>query len=134
MKGGQHVQQTRTQPATVPAKNSRHRSAIGQGADEIIYRPARSPMRSASGPQQWILEFEPTRASQTEPLMGWTTTSDPYRPIRLRFPDCERAINYAERNDWLYIVRDDQRPASRERAKNPFRKDDRRDRSIKHIL
>lgn len=39
--------------------------------------------------------------------MGWTATRDPYRPIRLSFPDRESAVEYAELNDWDYIVRDE---------------------------
>ena len=48
--------------------------------------------------------------------MGWTTTSDPYRPIRLRFPNYESAINYAEQNNWPYIVRDSQRSAAGQKS------------------
>ena len=72
----------------------------------LIYRPARSSHTSAPiRRQHWILEFEPARAPVIEPLMGWTATEDPYRPIRLTFPDLDSAIAFAERNDWQYIVR-----------------------------
>ncbi len=71
----------------------------------IIYRPSRSPVQSGPRPRHWILEFEPAAPSEIEPLMGWTATRDPYRPIRLSFPDCESAIKYAERNDWNYVIR-----------------------------
>ncbi|KAB2535274.1 ETC complex I subunit [Salipiger aestuarii] len=73
----------------------------------IIYRPSRNAMQSGSRPRHWILEFEPATSPQIEPLMGWSAMDDPYRPIRLSFPDPESAIDYAERNDWDYIVRDD---------------------------
>ncbi|MET4700689.1 hypothetical protein ABIE65_003731 [Constrictibacter sp. MBR-5] len=73
----------------------------------IIYRPARSAMTSAPRPDYWILEFEPSRPPQIEPLMGYTSSDDPYRPIRLKFPDRESAVEFAERQDWRYIVRDD---------------------------
>ncbi|WP_244906229.1 NADH dehydrogenase ubiquinone Fe-S protein 4 [Celeribacter ethanolicus] len=72
----------------------------------LIYRPARSSHTSAPiRRQHWILEFEPARAPVIEPLMGWTATEDPYRPIRLTFPDLDSAIAFAEQNDWQYIVR-----------------------------
>jgi hypothetical protein len=81
----------------------------------IIYRPARSATTSAPLSRHWVLEFEPHRAPRIEPLMGWTSSSDPYRPIRLRFPDRESAVAYAESNDWDYIVRD--RPAAHGRLR-----------------
>lgn len=73
----------------------------------IIYRPARPAMTSAPRPRYWVLEFEPTRAPRIEPLMGHTASDDPYRPIRLRFPDRESAVEFAERQDWRYIIRED---------------------------
>ncbi|MFS0851786.1 NADH dehydrogenase ubiquinone Fe-S protein 4 [Novosphingobium panipatense] len=76
-------------------------------AAAIIYRPARSAMTSPPRPNYWILEFEPSRPRQIEPLMEWTSSDDPYRPIRLKFPDRESAMEFAERQDWRYIVRDD---------------------------
>lgn len=81
----------------------------------IIYRPSRSATQSGPRPRHWILEFEPAASPEIEPLMGWTATRDPYRPIRLSFPDRESAIDYAERQDWDYIVRDEsqRRPGPR---------------------
>jgi len=93
----------------------------------IIYRPARNAMQSGPRPRHWILEFEPAASPDIEPLMGWTATDDPYRPIRLSFPDCESAVEYAERNDWDYIVRDDGRRRSRTAPEPIFRPLDRLD-------
>lgn len=73
----------------------------------IIYRPSRNVMQSGPRPRHWILEFEPAASPEIEPLMGWTATRDPYRPIRLSFSDRESAVEYAEQNDWDYIVRDE---------------------------
>ncbi|MCD1265336.1 ETC complex I subunit [Shinella sumterensis] len=73
----------------------------------IIYRPARSAMTSAPRPNYWILEFEPSRPLQVEPLMGYTSSNDPYRSIRLKFPDRESAVEFAERQDCRYFVRED---------------------------
>ncbi|MBC7138058.1 MAG: ETC complex I subunit [Defluviimonas sp.] len=70
----------------------------------IIYRPARSPMQSGPRPRDWIVEFEPAQPAEIEPLMGWTATRDPYRPIRLRFADRESAVDFAERQDWSYVL------------------------------
>jgi len=78
----------------------------------VIYRPARSAMQSGPRPRHWVLEFEPARRVAVEPLMGWTTSDDPYRPIRLTFPDKEAATAFAERQDWTYILCDDPRESS----------------------
>jgi|TARA_R110002051_G_scaffold153039_3_gene225607 hypothetical protein len=93
----------------------------------IIYRPSRNAMQSGPRPRHWILEFEPAASPEIEPLMGWTATRDPYRPIRLSFPDCESAVGYAERNDWDYIVRDGGRSTSRTVPEPIFRPLDRLD-------
>ncbi|MFX4088415.1 NADH dehydrogenase ubiquinone Fe-S protein 4 [Sphingobium yanoikuyae] len=54
----------------------------------IIYRPARSAMTSAPRPNYWVLEFEPSRPPQIEPLMGYTSrrslSSDPAEVSRSR--------------------------------------------------
>jgi hypothetical protein len=78
----------------------------------IIRRPARSATQSAPRPRHWVLEFEPSRAPELDPLMGWTTTDDPYRTIRLQFPDAASAIRYAEAQDWRYIVLEEPRALS----------------------
>lgn len=77
----------------------------------IIRRPARSATQSAPRPRHWVLEFEPSRAPELDPLMGWTTSNDPYRTIRLQFPDAASAIRYAEAQDWRYIVLEEPRAA-----------------------
>ncbi|MBW7056113.1 ETC complex I subunit [Paracoccus bogoriensis] len=74
----------------------------------IIRRPARPVTQSASRPRHWVLEFEPSSAPALDPLMGWTTSADPYRSIRLTFPDVASAIRFAEANDWRYIVFEDE--------------------------
>lgn len=105
----------------IPGTNMRWRDI----PTALIYRPARSVMQSAPPGRNWVLEFAPFRAGTIEPLMGWTAGSDPYRAIRLRFPDRESAIAFAERNDWPYLVTDERedrvanpprRPATRRRG------------------
>ena len=90
-------------PPTIPGTNMRSWDV----PTAIIYRPARSAMTSAPRPNYWILEFEPSRPLQVEPLMGYTSSNDPYRSIRLKFPDRESAVEFAERQDWRYFVRED---------------------------
>ena len=71
-----------------------------------IYRPAPSPTQSGRGRREWVLEFEPSSAPEIEPLMGWVSSRDPFAHIRLRFPDRESAIAFAERQGWPHVVKD----------------------------
>ncbi|MCA0906050.1 ETC complex I subunit [Ruegeria marisrubri] len=72
-----------------------------------IYRPAKSATQSAPRKRDWILEFEPCRARTLDPLVESTLGNDPFRQIRLTFPDRDSAIAYAENNDWRYDLRGD---------------------------
>jgi NADH dehydrogenase ubiquinone Fe-S protein 4 len=73
-----------------------------------IYQPARSPMQAGLARRnEWVLEFEPWGRSDREALMGWRTSEDPFASIqRLRFPDRESAIAFAEREGWHYVAHD----------------------------
>ena len=63
-----------------------------------IYKPPKSAMQSgAARSKLWLLEFEPDRPREIEPLMGWTSSSDTRQQVRLRFDSKEEAIAYAER-------------------------------------
>ncbi len=71
----------------------------------LIYRPGRSSHTSTPIRRQyWILGFESARAPAIALLMGWSATDDPYRPIRLTFPDLDSAIAFAERKGSQFIV------------------------------
>ncbi len=69
-----------------------------------IYRPARTAMQSGQAKDKWLLEFEPERPRQIEPLMGWTSSTDMRSQIKLRFDSREEAIAYAQRNGIVYRV------------------------------
>ena len=72
-----------------------------------VYQPAPSPTQSGQArTREWLLEFEPSSPPEIEPLMGWTASRDPFAHIRLRFPDRQSAIEFAERQGWPYVVRD----------------------------
>ncbi|KNG95037.1 hypothetical protein ATO11_04200 [Pseudaestuariivita atlantica] len=73
----------------------------------LIYRPSKTVTQSGPRNRGWVLEFEPSQAKSTDPLMGWIASSDPFQPIRLRFPNRDSAVAFAEHNDWDYIVSDD---------------------------
>ena len=44
------------------------------------------------------LEFEPKDARRSDPLMGWTSSTDMNGQVRLNFDTAEEAVAYAERH------------------------------------
>jgi ETC complex I subunit conserved region len=63
-----------------------------------IFRPSKTAMQSGKAKaSDWVLEFEPSAARRSEPLMGWTQTTDTESSqIRLTFETREEAVRYAE--------------------------------------
>jgi hypothetical protein len=74
------------------------------GMTARIYLPARSAMQSGQAKDSWVLEYEPERAREIEPLMGWTSSSDMKSQVKLTFDSQEQAIAYAQRNGIAYRV------------------------------
>lgn len=72
--------------------------------------PGRAGLRSLS---RWYIEFEPWAPRRTEPLMGWTSSRDPYSNIRLEFPSLTSAVSFAESKGWSYSIID--RPVTLQR-------------------
>lgn len=61
-----------------------------------IYQPGKSATQSGTArAQDWVLEFAPSAARSLDPLMGWTSSGDTQRQVRLRFPTLEAAQDYA---------------------------------------
>jgi hypothetical protein len=64
-----------------------------------IYRPAKTAMQSGKAKtKDWVLEFEPASARRSDPLMGWTQSSDMKGQVRLTFETREEAVAYAQHN------------------------------------
>jgi hypothetical protein len=64
-----------------------------------IYRPARTAMQSGTAKtERWLLEYEPERPREIEPLMGWTSSGDMKSQLKLWFDNREDAVAYATRN------------------------------------
>ena len=63
-----------------------------------IYRPSKTAMQSGRAKAaEWVLEYEPSDARRSDPLMGWTVTSDTSSSqLRLTFATREEAVRYAE--------------------------------------
>ena len=90
-----------------------------------IHQPAPSPTQAGRArTREWLLEFEPSSPHEIDPLMGWVGSRDPFAHIRLRFPDRQSAIEFAEKQGWPYVVQNP--PVRRFRPKsyaNNFRYD-----------
>jgi len=70
-----------------------------------IYKPARTAMQSGTRrTRRWRLDFIPDGPLEVEPLMGWTSSSDTTRQVRLEFATLEEAVDYATRRGIEYRV------------------------------
>jgi hypothetical protein len=79
-----------------------------------IFKPAKTAMQSGKAKAgTWILEYEPEVPLKVDPLMGYTSSSDMRRQIRLEFASEEDAVAYAERNRIPFRIVDDHPVAPR---------------------
>jgi hypothetical protein len=68
-----------------------------------IYRPTKTAMQSGKAKtKDWVLEFESTSARRSDPLMGWTQSSDMNGQLRLTFETREEAVAYAQHNSLAF--------------------------------
>jgi len=68
-----------------------------------IYKPAKTAMQSGlAKTKDWLLDYEPATARETEPLMGWTGSNDMLSQVKLFFETKEEAVAYAEQNGIPY--------------------------------
>uniref|UniRef100_A0A0D9X0X5 NADH dehydrogenase [ubiquinone] iron-sulfur protein 4, mitochondrial n=1 Tax=Leersia perrieri TaxID=77586 RepID=A0A0D9X0X5_9ORYZ len=74
----------------------------------VIYSPARTASQQGSGKVgRWKINFVSTQKWEN-PLMGWTSTGDPYANVgeaSLTFDSAESAKAFAEKHGWDYVVR-----------------------------
>ena len=77
-----------------------------------IFKPSRNAMQSGkAGTVKWVLEYAPEDRPAADPLMGYTSSADMRRQIRLEFDSSAEAVAYAERNAIPYTVVPDHEPA-----------------------
>ena len=61
-------------------------------------------MQSGRGTQKnWLLEFD-TRDTETNSLMGWESSDDTLKEVKLKFSSKEKAIAHANANNIDYRV------------------------------
>ena len=70
-----------------------------------IYKPAKTAMQSGTAKtERWLLEYEPERPREIEPLMGWTSSADMKSQLKLWFDTEAEAVAYATRSGIPYRV------------------------------
>ncbi len=78
-----------------------------------IYKPSKSATQSGvARSRRWVLDYEPAKPREIEPLMGWTSSGDMNAQLRLYFATREEAVAYAERNSIEFRV-EEPKPTSR---------------------
>jgi hypothetical protein len=76
-----------------------------------IYRPAKNAMQSGKAKtKDWVLEFAPASARRSDPLMGWTQTTDLDGQIRLIFETRDEAVAYAQRYGIAFQLQEQKEP------------------------
>jgi hypothetical protein len=82
-----------------------------------IYQPAKTAMQSGKlRTKKWVLEFEPERAREIEPLMGWTASSDMRQQVSVDFDTMEEAVAYAEKNAITFQIYEPHQPAAKAKS------------------
>uniref|UniRef100_A0A1D1XFJ9 NADH dehydrogenase [ubiquinone] iron-sulfur protein 4, mitochondrial n=1 Tax=Anthurium amnicola TaxID=1678845 RepID=A0A1D1XFJ9_9ARAE len=85
----------------------------------IIYSPARTATQQGSGKVgRWKINFMSTQKWEN-PLMGWTSTGDPYANVgdaALSFDSAEAAAAFSEKHGWDYVVKKQHTPLLKPKA------------------
>ena len=75
-----------------------------------IYKPTKSAMQSGiCNSNHWMLEFAHQASRAIEPVMGWVSSSDMTREVKIKFNNKEEAIRFAIDNNIDYEVIDPQK-------------------------
>lgn len=70
-----------------------------------IYQKPKNAMQSGRArTDRWIVEFEPVRQQQADPLTGWAGGDATATQLRMSFPTLDAATGYAEREGLAYHV------------------------------
>ena len=84
---------------------------------ERISQPTKNAMQSGRARTKlWVLEYEPERPREIDPLMGWTSSSDMLQQVQLEFETAEEAIAYAEKHAIPYQVFEPHKPAAKAKS------------------
>jgi hypothetical protein len=82
-----------------------------------IYRPSRTATQSGSaGTAKWLVEHEPATRREADPLMGWTSSGDTNRQLRLSFDSEAEAVVFAKKEGLPYRLVEPQERRLRPKA------------------
>ena len=82
-----------------------------------IYKPAKTAMQSGRAKAgKWMLVYPRSSRVSAEPLMGWQSSSDTHRQVKLSFPTKQAAIDYCEAHQISYRISQPQSRRIRPRA------------------
>ncbi|WP_404335417.1 ETC complex I subunit [Sphingomonas sp. MMS12-HWE2-04] len=70
----------------------------------IYQRPKNAMQSGRARTADWILEFEPVRQQQADPLTGWAGGDDTTNQLRIAFPTLDAAKAHAEREGFAFHV------------------------------
>ena len=76
-----------------------------------IYKPSKTAMQSGrAGSKKWLLEYEPTAARKTDPIMGWTSSSETVTQLKLWFDTRKKLLTtrkaraFSTASTWKQLV------------------------------
>ncbi len=70
-----------------------------------IYKPSKTSMQSGlAKSKRWVLEFTRRTPAIPEPLMGWQSSGDTQKQIKISFSSKDAAIQYAKKQGLDYEV------------------------------
>jgi ETC complex I subunit conserved region len=82
-----------------------------------IFKPAKTAMQQGlAATRDWILEFEPEKPLEIEPLMGWTSSAETKPQVRLAFATKEEAIAFATRHGIAFRLEEPQKAPLRAKS------------------
>ena len=68
-----------------------------------IYKPSKTSMQSGlAKSKEWVLEFTRRTPAIPGPLMGWQSSGDTQKQIKMAFSSKEAAIQYAKKQNIDY--------------------------------
>lgn len=70
-----------------------------------IYQQPKTAMQSGTArTDEWVLDYDAGSRQVQDPLMGWNGGARTQSQVRLRFPNRDEAVAYAEREGLAYDV------------------------------
>ena len=74
-----------------------------------IFKPSKTAMQSGrqgknSRGCNWVLAHTRQSAVKPDHLMGWQSSKDTLRQVRICFPDLNTAVAYAEAHGIIYVI------------------------------